>query len=121
MKLVELAEKTSCIIEQGSPEIEISSTAGLDLAGSGDVTFLANPKYFPQLSETKASAVFLNVGVDIGRGDIAVLRAPDAYVAYTEAMRLFFPEPKLVPAIHSSANIDPSAEVDDTVEIHANA
>src|SRR6478672_2992553 len=120
MKLAELAEKTSCVIEQGSPETEISSTAGLDLAGPGDVTFLANPKYFPQIAQTKASAIFLNDGVGVDRSDIAILRAPDAYVAYTEAMRLFFPEPELRPFIHPTAVIDPSADVDQNVEIHAN-
>ena len=120
MKLAELAEKTSCVIEQGSPGTEISSTAGLDLAGPGDVTFLANPKYFPQIAQTKASAVFLNDGVGVDRSDIAILRARDAYVAYTEAMRLFFPEPELQAFIHPTAVIDPSADVDRNVEIHAN-
>ena len=120
MKLAELAEKTSSVIEQGSPETEISSTAGLDLAGPGDVTFLANPKYFPQIAQTKASAIFLNDGVGVDRSDIAILRARDAYVAYTEAMRLFFPEPELQAFIHPTAVIDPSADVDRNVEIHAN-
>ena len=120
MKLAELAEKTSSVIEQGSPETEISSTAGLDLAGRGDVTFLANPKYFPQIAQTKASAIFLNDGVGVDRSDIAILRARDAYVAYTEAMRLFFPEPELQAFIHPTAVIDPSADVDRNVEIHAN-
>src|SRR3954470_16803547 len=115
MKLLELAEKTSCVMEKGSPETEISSAAGLDLAGPGDVTFLANAKYFPQIATTKASAIFLNDGVALERDDIAVLRAPDAYVAYTKAMRLFFPEPALEPLVHSSAVIDPSAEVSSDV------
>jgi UDP-3-O-[3-hydroxymyristoyl] glucosamine N-acyltransferase len=120
MKLAELAEKTSSVIEQGSSDLGISSTAGLDIAVAGDVTFLANPKYFPQVVTTRASAIFLNAGVEIDRNDIAVLRAPDAYVAYTEAMRLFFPEPEIRQFIHATAVIDPSASVDPDVEIHAN-
>ena len=120
MKLAELAEKTASVIEQGSPDLDIASTAGLDIASEGHVTFLANPKYFPQIAATKASAIFLNAGVEIDRDDIAVLRAPDAYVAYTEAMRLFFPEPKIRPLVHASAVVDPSATVDPNVEIHAN-
>ncbi|MBV9240766.1 MAG: UDP-3-O-(3-hydroxymyristoyl)glucosamine N-acyltransferase [Acidobacteria bacterium] len=119
MKLAELAEKTSSVIEQGSADVDIRSTAGLDLAEDGHITFLANPKYFPQVATTKASAIFLNAGIEIDRRDIAVLRAPDAYVAYTEAMRLFFPEPELRPFVHPSAVIDPSATVDPKVEIHA--
>lgn len=120
MKLAVLAENTESTIDQGSPELEITSTAGLDLAGPGDVTFLANPKYSPQLSTTKASAIYLNDGVVIDRNDIAVLRAKDAYLAYTHAMRLFFPEPTIRAGIHPTAVIDPSARVADNVEIHAN-
>ena len=121
MKLSELAHLTSSTITQGSGDVEITTTAGLDLAGVGDVTFLANPKYTPQIAATKASAIFLNENVEIDREDIAVLRAKDAYVAYTLAMRLFFPEPELKAFVHSSAVIDPTATVSENVEIHANA
>jgi UDP-3-O-[3-hydroxymyristoyl] glucosamine N-acyltransferase len=119
MKLAQLAEQTSATIEQGSPDLEITSTAGLDIAGKGHITFLANPKYFPQIKTTGASAIFLNEGVDAGREDIAVLRTPDAYLAYTRAMRLFFPEPEVTPFVHPSAVIHPSAEVAGFTEIHA--
>jgi UDP-3-O-[3-hydroxymyristoyl] glucosamine N-acyltransferase len=120
MKLAELAQKTSATIDRGSPDLEIASTAGLDIAAEGDITFLANPKYTPQVATTRASAIYVSNGVEIGRGDIAVLRAPDAYVAYTEAMRLFFPEPQIEPFVHPTAVIDPTAAVAKDVEIHAN-
>lgn len=100
--------------------MEISSAAGLDLAGPGEITFLANPKYTPQIKGTKASAIFLNETVEIERNDIAVLRAKDAYVAYTLALRLFFPTPAIVPGIHASAVIDGSATVANDAEIMAN-
>lgn len=120
MKLRELAEKTRSVIEQGSPGLEIASAAGLDLAGPGQISFLANPKYTPQVAETRASAVFLNEGVTIDRKDIAVLRAKDAYVAYTETLRIFHPEPPITPSIHATAVIDSSAQVSDNCEIGAN-
>lgn len=120
MKLRELAEKTRSTIEQGSPEIEITAAAGLDIAGPQDVTFLANPKYTPQLATTRAGAVFLNEGVAPGRTDIAVLRARDAYVAYTETLRLFYPAQPVVPSVHPTAVIDPSASVSELAEIGAN-
>lgn len=121
MKLGTLAELTLSTIEQGSPEVEITSTAGLDIAGDGDITFLANPKYTPQIANTRAAAIFLNDGVAIERDDIAVLRAKDAYVAYTRAMRLFFPERPIEAFVHPTAVIDATADVADDVEIHANA
>jgi len=121
MKLEQLAKLTNSTIERGSPDLEITSTAGLDIAGPGDVSFLANPKYTPQVAQTKASAIFLNEIVVVERTDIAVIRAKDAYVAYTHAMRLFFPESAIKPFIHPAAVIDPTATVADDVEIHANA
>jgi UDP-3-O-[3-hydroxymyristoyl] glucosamine N-acyltransferase len=120
MKLADLAREISCVLESGSLDLEITSAAGLDIAGQNDVSFLANPKYTPQVKETNAGVVILNEGVDAGRDDIAILRAKDAYVAYTLALRLFFPDPPAVPGIHKSAIIDPSSRVDQTAEIHAN-
>lgn len=120
MKLAELAEISDSTIECGSHDLEIVSAAGLDLAGDGDVTFLANPKYTAQISETRASAIFLAEGINIERADIAVLRAKDPYLAYTKALRAFFPVPEVKPFVHSSAVIDPTATVDPHTEIHAN-
>ncbi|MCO6509736.1 MAG: UDP-3-O-(3-hydroxymyristoyl)glucosamine N-acyltransferase [Aridibacter famidurans] len=120
MKLSTLADITGSKIEFGDPETEIRGAAGLDLANEGDVTFLANPKYTPQVAKTRASAIFLSEGVEIGRDDIAVLRAEDAYVAYTLALRAFHPEPELRPSVHPTAVIDTSADVAGGVEIGAN-
>lgn len=120
MKLSELAEKTSSVIESGSPDLEISSAAGLEIAGSSQITFLANPKYTPQIKETQASAIFLNDGVVIDRTDIAILRSVDAYLAYTRALRLFHPEREVDAFIHPAAVIDETADISLQVEIHAN-
>lgn len=121
MKLAQLAAATDSTISQGSGDTQIASAAGLDIARSGDVTFLANPKYTPQVKETAASAIFLNENVEIDRDDIAVLRAKDSYVAYTLALRLFFPTPPIAPGIHPSAVVDSTATIAPDVEIQANA
>ena len=119
MKLSELAEATFSTIEQGDPDLETTAAAGLDIAGPGEITFLANPKYTPQIRTTKAAAIFLTDGVEIDRNDIAVLRSKDSYLAYTRALRLFNPEVQLVPSIHTTAVIDPSASVSSACEIGA--
>lgn len=121
MKLSELAEKTFSNIEQGGADLEITGAAGLDIAGAGNVTFLANPKYTPQIKQTKASAIFLREGEIIERTDIAVLRAKDPYLAYTRALRLFRPEQKRTGFIHHSAVVDETAEIGADVFIGANA
>ncbi len=120
MKLAELAEKTFATIETGDSDLEIKAAAGLDLAKAGEVTFLANPKYTPQIKETKASAIFLNEGAPIERDDLAILRSKDAYLAYTRALRLFHPDSEIVNFIHPTAVIHETAKVAVKIEIMAN-
>jgi UDP-3-O-[3-hydroxymyristoyl] glucosamine N-acyltransferase len=119
MKLSELAEKTFSAIGRGSGDLEIKSAAGLDIAGPGDVTFLANLKYTPQVEKTAASAIFLNENIEVERDDIAILRAKDAYLAYTRALREFNPEKELDATLHPTAVIDDSADIALETEIHA--
>lgn len=121
MKLIHLAEKTYSTLERGSPELEITSFAGLDDAGPGEITFLANPKYTPRVATTNASAIYLSEGVEIERNDIAVLRAKDAYLARAHALRLFFPVEKAKQFVHPTAVIDATAIIAKDLEIHANA
>jgi len=120
MRLDELAKLTNSQIERGASNLEITSTAPMELAGPGDVTFLANPKYTPQVATTKAAAIYVSTGVEIEREDLAILRSDDAYVAHTMAMHVFFPKPDVHAFIHPTAVIDSSANVADSVEIHAN-
>lgn len=120
MKLSEIASVSGATLVQGDPDIEISSAAGLDNAGAGQITFLANPKYTPQIRTTRASAIFLNENEEIDRADIAVLRAKDPYLAYTRTLRAFFPSASANPSIHASAVIDASAKVSPHAEIMAN-
>jgi UDP-3-O-[3-hydroxymyristoyl] glucosamine N-acyltransferase len=119
MKLSELAAATAASFDQDRAETEISGAAGLDDANAGQVTFLANPRYTPRLKTTLATAVFVAETIDVGRNDIAVLRAKDPYLAYTKALRLFHPEPEFSPFIHPTAVIEADANVAANVWIGA--
>jgi UDP-3-O-[3-hydroxymyristoyl] glucosamine N-acyltransferase len=110
MKLTELAVQTGAQLEGGAADAEISGAAGLDEATTGQVTFLSNPRYTPRVQTTRASAIFVAEGVEVGR-NIAVLRARDPYLAYTRALRLFHPEPGFEPFVHPTAVIDSSAKI----------
>ena len=114
MKLAELTARTGARLENGDGEMEITGAAGLDEAAPGQVTFLSNPRYTPRVQTTRASAIYVNESVEVGP-HLAVLRARDPYLAYTRALRLFYPEPEFQPFIHPSAVIDPTAQVADAV------
>jgi UDP-3-O-[3-hydroxymyristoyl] glucosamine N-acyltransferase len=119
MKLATISEKTFSRVERGDADLELGGAAGLDIARLGEITFLANPKYTPQVRVTKASAIFLNETEQIERADIAVLRTKDPYLAYTRALRLFHPEPKFASFIHPLSSIDETAMVAADVSIDA--
>lgn len=120
MKLSELAQLTGARVEGNSDDIDIHGAAGLDEAASGQITFLANPRYTPRVNTTRASAIYLSEDAQTDR-DIAILRVKDAYLAYTRALRIFHPEPQLEPHIHPAAVIDASARVGTHVAIGAGA
>lgn len=134
MKLAELADKLSCRLE-GPPELEISGVAGMEHAEPGQLTFLANRKYFPLLKTTRASAILLEEGVVIDRDQppIAALRSPNPYLAFAHALELFYDAPRYASGIHPTAiiakaakigegaHIGPYCCIDDEVEIGRNA
>ncbi len=50
MKLGELAARLGCNLE-GDENAEIHGVAGIESARAGEVTFLSNPKYSPELGD----------------------------------------------------------------------
>src|SRR5690349_13693518 len=102
MKLKELAERLECRLEGDLPA-EIHGVAGIEQAGPGEVTFLANRRYAPNLKTTRASAVFIEDGVEVerdpGRPALAKLRTANPYLAFAKAIELFYEAPKYAPGI----------------------
>lgn len=119
MRLEQLAHLTNAAIERGDPDTEITAAAGLDHAQPGEVTFLANPRYTPQVKDTHAAAIYVGAKTTVDNPTIAILRAPDPYLAYTRALRLFHPEAQVTPFIHPTATIEPSAQIDPSANIGA--
>ena len=88
MKLRELAERLGCEL-LGDGEVEVRGVAGLEQAGPGDLTFLANARYAPQLATTR------RLGGD--RGARATRRrcrgssSTNPYLAFARAVALLRP------------------------------
>jgi UDP-3-O-[3-hydroxymyristoyl] glucosamine N-acyltransferase len=120
MKLAELARKLDCRLE-GETDFEITGVAGIEHATPGQVTFLANRRYFPLLKTTRASAVFIEDGIaierDRGSAALAALRSANPYLAFAQAISFFYRAPEYLPGIHSTAIIAKSASVGDGAHI----
>jgi UDP-3-O-[3-hydroxymyristoyl] glucosamine N-acyltransferase len=91
LKLQEIAERIGCRLE-GDGAIEITGAAGVDQAGPGQITFLANPKYQKALARTRASAII--VGEEAPAPPCAALRTKHPYVAFARALELFAAVPR---------------------------
>ena len=107
MKLREIADRLHCRLE-GDGDIEIARVAGLERAGDGDLTFVANSKYYSLLPATRASAAILGEHVPADSappGSCAILRTSDPYTAFAHAIGL------LNPAAPPARGVDPLSSV----------
>lgn len=109
MKLSAIASALHARLENGSPDIEINGLTGIEEAGSGDLTFVSNPKYAARARTTKASAVI--VAEDFPAIPAAMLRAKDPYLAFARALELFHPARVYAPGVHATAVVDASAKI----------
>jgi UDP-3-O-[3-hydroxymyristoyl] glucosamine N-acyltransferase len=120
MKLSEVAQKLGCRLE-GPPELEIRGVAGIEYAEAGQITFLANRRYFPLLKTTRASAVLVEEGVALKREAslpaLAALRSASPYAAFAQALELFYQPPRYAPGIHPTAIIAKSARIGEGAHI----
>ena len=114
MKLRELADRLRCRLE-GDGGLDILRVAGLDEAGPGDVTFLANPKYQPAARTTRASALIL--ADDAEAAPCAMLRSPDPYRSFADALALLAPADPAPPGIHPTAVVAADAHLGRDVSI----
>jgi len=108
MKLAEIANRLRCEL-RGNGNIEIQGVNGIDDAGPGELTFVANTRYLSKLPTTKAAAVIL--APDAPESVLPSLRAANPYFAFAQALGLFH-SPYLPPeGIHPTAVIAPSARI----------
>jgi UDP-3-O-[3-hydroxymyristoyl] glucosamine N-acyltransferase len=115
MNLAQIASALDARLENGSPETEIKGVAGIEEAGPGQLTFVANPKYVAAARRTKASAVI--VADDSPALAIAMLRSKNPYLTFAHAIALFHPPLKYKPGIHPTAVIHRSARIGDGAHI----
>jgi len=116
----------------GDGKIIITGVAGIKEAREGDITFLANPKYFPLIDKTRASAIIISK--DAGSASKPVVLTDNPSLAFAKVVASFAPcETKHPKGIHPSAvlgknvklgknvAIGPYAVVEDEVSIGDNS
>src|SRR5580704_6425388 len=120
MNLSEIAQKLGCRLD-GPGETPIHGIARIEHAERGQITFLANRRYFPLLKTTRASAVLVENGIALERNPgltpIAALRTPNPYLAFAHAIELFYQAPRYEPGIHPTAILARTARIGEGAHI----
>lgn len=92
--------------------------APLQIAGPGEISFLDNRRYLPELRRSAAGAVIVAPAhaAQVPAGAVALV-TPEPYLAWARACALFHPAPPPTPGVHATAVIDPTAKVDPGAEV----
>jgi len=115
VKLRELAGRLGCEL-LGDGEVEIRGVSGLERAGPGDLTFLANPRYAPLLATTRAAAVIV---ASANESTLPRLVSENPYLAFARAVGLICPPARPEPGVHPSAQVHPTAVLGTGVHVGA--
>jgi UDP-3-O-[3-hydroxymyristoyl] glucosamine N-acyltransferase len=108
VKLGEIASRLGCVLS-GDAALEIVGVMGIEEAGPGQITFVANPKYASKARATQASAVI--VSPDFPEVAVATLRHANPYLTFARAIELFYRAPTLAPGVDAAASIAPTAKI----------
>ncbi len=107
MKLSDIAQRIGARLD--GADAEITGVAGIESAGPGHLTFVANPKYAAAARETAAAAVI--VDEQFPAMERATLRSSNPYLAFARALELFYEPPRYVPGMHPTAVVHPMAKL----------
>ena len=107
MKLSAIAQSLGARLD-GS-DAEITGVAGIEEAGPGQITFVANPKYAAAAKTTNASAVI--VTENFPAISAATLRCANPYLVFARVIGLFYQQPRPAVGMHPRAEVHPSAKI----------
>ncbi len=117
MKLSEIASALDATLENADPNTEITGVAGIEEAGAGQITFVANQKYAAAAKSTSAAAVI--VSSSFPAIPTGMLRSQNPYLAFARAINLFYEVPRYEPIVHPTAVIAPTATIGANAHIAA--
>ena len=115
VSLGELAVRFGCEL-RGDPDTRVERVATLGNADSHSISFLANPRYRQQLSETHAAAVILDAS-SAAHCSVAALVCENPYATFSRIATLLNPSPAASPGVHASAVVADSARIDPTAHV----
>src|SRR5690349_9657349 len=87
MRLKEIADKLGATLDPPDAQVDITGVAPIESAASGQISFIANPRYAPLARTTAASALIVDDKFPPQAKPL--LRTKNPQFAYARAVELF--------------------------------
>ena len=108
-----LADLVGGTLIQGDAQGVVTGLNSLSEAQPGDVSFLGNPRYAPQLKSTQATAVLISQDLADLPAEKALIRVANPTLAFSAVIRYFGPKSKpLAMGVHPTAVIGSGVSLD---------
>jgi len=98
--------------------VEVARVAGIEDAGAGDLTFVANVRYAARLVTTRATAVIVGPELET---PLPSLLSKNPYLTFARAVAVLHPKPRPAAGIHPTAQLGPGAVLGEGVHLGAYA
>jgi UDP-3-O-[3-hydroxymyristoyl] glucosamine N-acyltransferase len=109
MKLNELAQRLGASLVGADGNADVTGVAGIEEAGPGEITFVANHKYAALARSTRAAAVIVEPA--FADTPVPTLRVDNPYLAFAKAIECFYQPPVYALGIHPTAVIAPGVRL----------
>ncbi len=128
--LAELASRIEGELAEGETgELKVADVAPLDRAGTGEISFLDNPKYLPAFKETTAAACIIHPRFKEQAPDgVALVLSHQPYRSYALAAQAFYPESVRAEdtygdagQVAAGAHVHPTARLGENVTVEPGA
>ncbi len=100
----------------GDPSTSISGVAPLDLAGSDQISFLANPKYREKLADCKAAAIIVHPSLQDSL-TMPLILVDNPYLAFAKILNYFEVSPHVGQGVMAGAHVHPDVILGENVTI----
>jgi UDP-3-O-[3-hydroxymyristoyl] glucosamine N-acyltransferase len=102
----------------GNPSVKITGISSIEDAKTGDLTFLANPKYTAFLKTTSASAAIVGSETKLEGIKTSLIKHPNPYFAFAQAVEFLVGVKKNCPeGIHPTAVVEEEVKLEKGVHV----
>ena len=114
----QIADKIKGVVV-GDGSLEVHGFAPLDCAKAGDLSFADNDAYIAAAGQSHATAIIVSANSSVS-SDKVLIKVANPRIAAARLMPLFYPPETYTPALHPTATVAATAQIDTSAYIGPN-